>query len=172
MEKIYMEKKDFEVGVVVALSGSILKRLSSVQVIDRFCRLEELPDEERLFVCAGVRKGAVQLAEITSREREQRLFIEPAWRGYQSGYGSLRIGRWCVGKQYVNGAVFVGDPAELCSAALSPQSAGRYRLITEEGMKVVRAFLEPRLKDGQAFYPWKRADAVPHGTSKHWKTAA
>ena len=88
-----MKKKDFVPGVVVALSGRIMKTLPSVHVMEGTGRLEDLPDKERLFLCVGVCGTSVQLAEITSRGRRERLFIEYRWRGVQPGYGSLLIGR-------------------------------------------------------------------------------
>lgn len=167
-----MKRKDFAPGVVVALSGRVLKALPSVRVMDQNSRLEELPDEERLFLCVGVSRGFVQLAEITSQGREERLFIRPGWRGVQSGYGSLRISRWRVGRQYLNGAAFVGEAQELCSAALSPQSAGRFRIVTDEGLAVVRAHLAPRLKAGQSLFPWAPASPDGRVASHRWKFAA
>lgn len=165
-----MKKKDFVPGVVVALSGRIMKTLPSVHVMEGTGRLEDLPDEERLFLCVGVRGTSVQLAEITTQGRGERLFIEYRWRGAQPGYGSLRIGRWRVGPQYLNGALFVAEADELCSAILHPQSAGRLRTVTDDGLAAVRAHLASSLGEGQSLYPWR---AVPRrGTSRCWHSAA
>jgi len=145
-----MKIEDIEVGIVNSFSCKEIKgNMALIKELERnYGEPSDLLDESRPFVCIGHQGELSQWAEITTEDRQERLLIKPEWRTWQDGDARHKpTVRWKREIQYLHGAVFEGPDDVWAKLATDHNSAGNYKIVTEEGLKAIRQQLTPQIKD-------------------------